>query len=361
MNKYIIALLLPLFLSGCNQDTPALEKQTVRPVKLFEVQDPQLAQIHHFPGRVVPSESAELSFRVSGKLSWLKNRAGSKVKKGEVLARIESMDAMNEYKNRKANFDLAQVEFVRNQQIFNKGLISRAILDQSSAELRSAEAKLAAAKDNLAYTELTAPFDGVITQIKVENHQYVMARDPILLLENRDYIDISIEVPERFIANLANNPNPNNYQSEVTFSALPNQTFMVDFKEAASTPTPGSQTYTIVTTMPKPKNIRLQQGMTAVLTVDFAKLSTITPTQLYTLVPISSIQYTNDKPAQAYVWHYDKTSHQVSRYQVTLGTVSQRGVELTSGVQAGDLIVVAGGHQLLQGQIVKPWEKERGL
>jgi len=360
-------LALSSFISACSDNVEPLEKEVIRPVKLFTVQNPTAHLVRHFPGIVVPSKSAELSFRISGTLTTLTNLAGTLVSKGQVLASLESRDAKNDYESREAAFDLAKAEQDRNQKLLDKGLISKSIFDQAKAELRSATAALAAAKDNMSYTRLTAPFDGIITTVNVENFQDVMAQDPIMLIENKDFVDISIEVPERFVINLADDPNPNGYQSDVSFPSFPGKTFKVSFKEASLAPTAGSQTYTMVATMPRPKNMRLQQGMTAKLTVDFSKLVTINPQKVFVRVPTTSVAYPDDKILNdktyngAVVWRFNPENNQLSKVKVTLGEISADGIEITQGIKPGDIIVSAGVRRLKQGQTVKAWQRERGL
>ncbi|MGB0835950.1 MAG: efflux RND transporter periplasmic adaptor subunit [Psychrobium sp.] len=360
--KLAVFASLITFVAGCGPAVEQLEKQTIRPVKLFTVEDPRQSWIRQFPGKVVASKSAEMSFRVAGNLTELKNLASTKVKQGDVLARLDDVDAKNELESRAAAYDLAVAEHTRNKILFKKGLVSKAILDQMQAQLRAAKAALSAARDQLSYAVLKAPFDGVIANVSVENHQYVKARDLIMLLESRDNVDISVEVPEQFVANLAENPNPNGYLSQVTFPALPGKVFEVSFKEASLTPTPGSQTYTVVATMPKPTGFRLQQGMTASLTIDFSKLNTVLPRKERLIIPVSAIVYPDDKSTnKAHVWRYDANTSQVKIVDVSLGAIGADGIEIIDGLMPEDIVVSAGIHRLKDGQLVKPWVVEQGL
>ena len=69
----------------------------------------------------------------------------------------------------------------------------------------------------------------------------------------------------------------------------------------------------------------------------------------------------NGRSDGARVWRYDAESQTVQSVAVALGTVSDAGVAVLSGLQAGDQVVAAGHQHLAENQQVKPWVKERGL
>ena len=141
-------------------------------------------------GYVVAQRKASISSKATGRLEWLGVAEGSRVKAGDVIARIDDRDVVAQAQSvdatvraARANVDQAevearnaQVEYQRNAELVDRNFISksaldtaRARLDRSKAAVNSAKANLNAALANarnaqvsVDYTQIRAPFDGVI-------------------------------------------------------------------------------------------------------------------------------------------------------------------------------------------------------
>lgn len=141
-------------------------------------------------GYVVAQRKAALAAKATGRLEWLGVEEGSKVKSGEIIARLEGRDSEAVQKQAAASVnaaaalrDQAEVAFrdaqrslARSKELLAQGVVSQADFDAVEARERSSKAALAAAKANLAvsgaaldgaavsvdYTNIRAPFDGVV-------------------------------------------------------------------------------------------------------------------------------------------------------------------------------------------------------
>ena len=141
-------------------------------------------------GYVVAQRKAAISSKATGRLEWLGVAEGSRVKAGDVIARIDNRDVIAQSQSaeaaaraasalvRQAEVERqnAQVEYRRSDELVGKGFISRSALDTAKARLDRAQAAVASAQANLNsaranarnaqvavdYTEIRAPFDGVI-------------------------------------------------------------------------------------------------------------------------------------------------------------------------------------------------------
>ncbi|SUI80827.1 Macrolide-specific efflux protein macA precursor [Shewanella baltica] len=170
-----LAMLLPALLSGCSPAESSVQVDTVRPVKLFEVLNVEAGDFRTFPARVAANSRAELSFRISGQLTELTLVEGQRVAQGSLLAQLDDRDAKNNLMTREAEHELLAADFKRKAELLNRKLISQSEFDSTQAQLKSAKAALAAARDQLSYTRLTAPFSGTIAKRLVDNHQIVQA------------------------------------------------------------------------------------------------------------------------------------------------------------------------------------------
>ena len=141
-------------------------------------------------GYVVAQRKAAISSKATGRLEWLGVAEGSRVKSGDLIARIDNRDVVAQAQSAQASVraaranvrqseverENAQVEYRRNEDLVGKGFISQSALDTAKARLDRAQAGVASAQANLNvalanarnadvavdYTEIRAPFDGVI-------------------------------------------------------------------------------------------------------------------------------------------------------------------------------------------------------
>ncbi len=186
----LLFLCLPaaLLLSACDQ-APAPQEQAPRLVKLFTVEDPAGARLREFPARLKATEEAELSFRIGGQLKTLNVLQGQPVKRGQLIASLDDADQRLRLRDRQASYDLANAQFKRIAQLLERQMISRSEYDQRKAALDSASAALSLARQELDYTRILAPFDGVAANTHVDNFHVVQAKQPIVTLQSGDSLD----------------------------------------------------------------------------------------------------------------------------------------------------------------------------
>ncbi|PIW61510.1 efflux RND transporter periplasmic adaptor subunit [Shewanella sp. CG12_big_fil_rev_8_21_14_0_65_47_15] len=363
-------LLFPVLLSGCSPAESSVQTPPIRPVKLFEVVQLEGGDFRTFPARVAANSRAELSFRISGQLTELALVEGQRVTEGSLLAKLDDRDAYNNLMTREAEHELLAADFKRKVELLNRKLISQSEFDSAQAQLKSAKAALAAARDQLSYTRLTAPFSGTIAKRLVDNHQIVQANQGVLTLQNNSLLDVSIQVPEAMAASLNEYIKQPDFSAKVRFSALEGMEFDARFKEYSTQVTPGTQAYEVVFSLPQPKGIQLLPGMSAELTLALVKATehsktpaaAITPitAPITAIVPVTAIDK-SDQDGKVQVWLYQAQSGEVSPIEVTLGRVTNQGIEILGGINKGDLIVSAGVSQLSNGMKVKPLRWQRGV
>ena len=348
-----------LLLAGCQ---PAPETQTepqVRPVKLFTVNSGGSGVIRQFPAVVEPSENVRLTFRVSGKLTQVLVRPGQTVKEGQLLAKLDETDFALKVEQASARYELSRTQFERSEQLINQKLVSQSVFDEAKAQFQVAAADLKTSQTALSYTELHAPFSGIISRQLVENHENVAAQQPILELQLRDNVDIVIQVPEDVISNVKKDLD---YQPEVIFDSHPEYRYRAKVKEWDARPDAATNSYKVVFTMPTPQEFNLLSGMTANVIAEMDKISRSGTDVSY--IPASALFSPAQQAQNAdkkYVWVYDAATERVTLREVTVGKLSSSGVAVSAGLKTGEQIVSAGVHQLTDGQQVRPWQRERGL
>ncbi|WP_019615640.1 efflux RND transporter periplasmic adaptor subunit [Psychromonas ossibalaenae] len=354
-------------LSGCDSaESAAVQAETVRPVKLITIGDSDFQKNRIFPAELAANQQADLAFRINGELVKLDLIEGQQVKKGQLLAQLDDRDAKNNLLNAEANYDLAELDFQRKQQLLKQKLISKAEFDSARATLKSTKSALNSAQDQLKYTRLTAPFSGVVAKVESDNYQMIQAAQVVLALQGNQLLDVTIQVPESLIISLDKNKLNKQYQPQIRFvSQGPNDdTYPVRYKERSSKVSPGTQTYAVTFSFAPPKNLYVIPGMSAELLLD---MSAIYRSQLseenrgsIEVLPQSAI-VKSDIDGTTNVWRFNTANNRLEAVNVTLGQIRTNGIEVLSGLNKGDQIVAVGAFAVKAGMEVKPLRWERGV
>ncbi len=333
-------------------------RPAVQPVKIYQIQDTDSRGLRSFPAVVEAAEVAQLAFRVGGEIIEFPVRPGSRVEQGQLIARLDPTDYQLVVNQAQAQYDLAEAQFTRTENLVAKEVISPQQFDEVRASRDISKANLETARANLRYTELRAPFAGTIAHVFVEKHETVQPQRPIATLQLDNAIDVSIRVPENLFSQVQRQTD---YQPDVIFPAAPGERFKATLKEWDAMADPASNTFKVVFTLPTPPAVNLLPGMSATVLVDTHAVMAVQADTL--LVPPSAVFSPTGQPADDgfYVWVYQADGGTVTRRAVTVGDVGSAGIEIVEGLAIGDQIVVAGVHQLSEGQPVRPWVKERGL
>ncbi|UXI02283.1 efflux RND transporter periplasmic adaptor subunit [Photobacterium sp. TY1-4] len=340
--KWFVAALGSVWLFGC-QESVTIPEPASRPVKLQAVSVGDTDTYRTFPARIEAGDKAVLTFRVSGQLETVAVRPGAVVRRGQALAKLKTDELEQLLEQARANHELASVQFKRDQQLRRTRVISELAYDESKAALSQATAALEQARANLGYATLLAPYDGSLSLSMVENYEYVAAKEPVMHIQSAGLINVTFQLPDHLLARYQSDLDAN---PKVTFDTLPDQTFPARFKEIDTEADSKTSSYKVTLSMEKPVGHNLLPGMSGQVQISL-------PSGSSGALPSRAIMH---EGKSSYVWRVDADGV-VSKVQVTLD--AQRRV--ISGLNDGDLIVTSGVEQLLEGQVVRAWVKERGL
>lgn len=219
--------------------------------------------------------------QVSGQVSELLVDYNDHVKKGQLLARIDPTLAQAAVIDAEANLQKAQAQALqasrdanRNNELGAAGLVAKSALEQSQssadvarATVRSAQVALDRAKQNLSYTNIYSPIDGVVIERNVSDGQTVAASlsapQLFLIAGDLSHMQILAQVGESDIEQIkADQP------VKFTVQAIPNKSFngKVEQVRLQSTTSDNVVNYTVVVAVDNPEQ-KLLPGMTA--RVDF--------------------------------------------------------------------------------------------
>jgi RND family efflux transporter MFP subunit len=346
-----LALAVTLLLTACSK--PAEPIAAVRPVLVQKVAAGGAAPHDVYPGEIRARIEADLAFRVGGKIVARAVDAGARVKKGQVLARLDPQDARLSLESARANLasaesdaTLAREELDRQADLLAKKFISQSAFDQrknqyhaASAKLEQARAQAGVADNQAAYTTLTADADGIITEVKAEPGQVVSAGQAVMRLAHDGAREVVINLPEGDVGRFKVGQG-----AVVSRWADPAKLLPGAIREIAGAADPATRTYAVRISVPNaPPDAQL--GMTA--NVGFHG----NDTGAVILLPLTAIIRDRDKGEPA-VWIVDPATSKVRLRVVKIGQYREDGVSILAGLDPGDIVVTAGVHKLLPDQQV---------
>jgi len=351
-------------ITACSDSTPLPQPEVARPAKIFTVEGPDALMIRSFPGEVKASDVADLAFRVGGEIMEFQADRGTEVSQGDLLARIDPSDYQAAVDQMRAEYDLSVAQFKRSEELVGRDLISKAEYDQRLAMMKVSEANLARARNNLDYTQLYAPFDGVVARRLAENYESVAAGQVILIVQTIKMIDVLVDVPESIIARVERSQaNRNPRPVQVRFGTDADKTHTAIYKEHETEADVATLTYKVTFSLPVPDNLNVLPGMSATVIADLSHLFRSEAANL-TMVPIEAVFSAEEEPLDSgykQVWVINPETMRASRRDVKVGLFAGNRIAITEGLSEGEMIISAGVNAVVEGMWVRPLERERGL
>ena len=358
-----ITMLLGIFpFWGCQEEVP--QKEMIRPVRAIQVSDPSEFAKRWFPGQAKAIQEVDLSFRVAGPLIKLPVKVGDQVRKGYELARIDPRDfevnlrdAKGQLAREKAVLERAESDYERVLRIRKQdpGAISQAMVDRSRqvmdsarAQIRSLTAAVDSAGDQLSYSYLNAPFDGIITATYVENYETVKAKQPIARLIDHSQIEMIVNLPESMISYADYLKTAGNVM-RVRFDPFPDREIEASIKEIGKEASRTTRTYPVTLLMDQPEDIKILPGMAG----NAASTTPRPGIQGQSQIVIPETAVFSPSGNKTYVWTIDENSKKVSKREVMSGELLDSGITIQEGIEPGEWIATAGVHYLKEGQEVR--------
>lgn len=341
-----LCLVSVVVLGACKPSTEAVAAdQAIRPARIILVATTELEQQHEFVGRVEAAQSIDVTFEVGGPLQKLPVQEGQSVPKGTLIAALDPTDLNLALREAQVQLKLAQQDLDRKQKMLALRSIAPSAVDAAIANHELQQVRLAQARESLADSRITAPFDAYLAQRYVDNFVNVKAGDKIARLNDLHELLIVTSIPDHLLATVSTDQV---LSSSVRFAFAPDQTFAVTYRRNSGEADPVAQTYEVAFALPKPKNFNVLPGMTAKVLV---KLSGTKTTQNITHIPTTALVSHPD--TSFFVWQFDPDSQRVRRLDVEVGTPSKHGIPVLSGLQGGELIVASGASQLHDGMEIR--------
>ncbi|EPH6197252.1 efflux RND transporter periplasmic adaptor subunit [Vibrio parahaemolyticus] len=338
------------FLAGCGEPTTTQVTNPVIKPALVEVVAPQRASDLVFNGVVRASQRADLAFRISGLLTDIKVNEGDSVKKGDLLATLDDRDAKNALASAKLELKNTRQEYERAKAIFEKTqAISKAELDSITTRYNLAKNRVEEAQRKVEYTQIFAPFDGVIGDKKIENFGQIQANQPLFTLQDVAALEVVIDIPHKVMLSGVRNT-----RAIAELASVPEQQFDLSLRTYSTQADANTQTYSVVLGFDDLKGYRVLPGMSVRVFP-----ANDEPQSGESLVTIPLTAVVPDNQGKQFVWVVTSDNRVKKRF-VDVGTVYKDRVVIKDGLKQGEQVLIAGVSSAKEDMEVRPYTDENG-
>lgn len=349
-----------LVLCGCGDQTATGHdvKQVLRPVKFWVAEQSTGGRTRIYSGTSKAGREANLSFKVGGTLEKIPVNVGDSFEKNTLIAGLNRASFELEVEKSRANFALARAEkrnaeskYQRVRDLYENNHSSRDDLDTARTALESANAQVRSAKKSLelalldlSYTELRASEKCSVAEVFTEVNENITAGESIIAAVCGQVNEVEVKVPESLIASINKG-----MSASVRFDAIPDVRFTAKVAEVGVSSANGSSFP--VTLILKQAHSRLRSGLAAEVSFNFP---VVRPELLPIYLPPVAVG--QDRTGRfVFILKPGKNPKAavVHRQPVTIGELTSKGLEITSGVKPGNKIVTAGVSVIRDGLHVK--------
>lgn len=295
----------------------------------------QMQEMIRSTGTLLPDEEVELSFEAQGKLVGIYFDEGRRVKKGELLAKLNDAPLQAQLLKLQAQHKLTEEKLFRQKQLLDRDAISRESYDQVATELQTIEADIKLLEARIAETELRAPFDGIIGLRLISEGAYATTQTPIARLVKISPLKLEFSIPERYAGNVS--PGfPVKFSIDGISKEFQAEVYAVEPKVEINTRT------IVVRAFYPNKNEELKPGRFTSVILILSQLNNAIAIPTQALIP----EMDGEK---VFVYRNGKAE----KIKVTTGLRTESQIEIKSGLKFGDTLLTTATLQLRQGLPVK--------
>jgi RND family efflux transporter MFP subunit len=343
------AALLPL-LAACGDQATSATAKPERPVQVQRVAFQPDATSREFVGVVRARYETDLGFRVAGKITARLVNVGDRVRTGDVIARLDPQDLKLQVESAQAELsaatsNLAQTaaDELRFASLRSRGYAAvadyerkKAAKDEAEGRLERAQRALDLARNQLAYAELKADADGVITAALAEAGQVVAIGQAVARLAHRGEMEAVVALPETWLGEARES------QATVRLWSGPKRQFSARLRELSPQADAMTRTYAARFTIENADEA-VALGMTATVTLSQASEESVAK------LPLAAILNRGNGPS---VYVVDRAGGLELR-PVRVASFTEDTALVTSGVNTGERVVTLGVQKLGAGQKVR--------
>lgn len=307
-------------------------------VEVATVQSLALQDDAQSVGSLRSRQSVVLRPEVAGRIAQIGFAEGQRVRKGQLLVQLDDVLQKAELSQAQAALSIARANLKRNEELVAQAFVAQRVLDESRAALQVAEAQVALAQARLARMRVVAPFDGTVGLSNIHLGDYVKDGADLVNLEDTSQLLVDFRLPERYQPRIAPGQSV-----EVALDALPGQTFAARVQAVDPLLDANGRSIAVRAALQASAGSALRPGMFARVTTVFATQADALMVPEEAIVPQGGKQFVVTLIREG----EGQSARSISRrVEVQLGVRRGAQVQVLSGLQAGQTVVIAGQQRL---------------
>ncbi|WP_281612538.1 efflux RND transporter periplasmic adaptor subunit [Flammeovirga sp. SubArs3] len=355
--KFIYPFLAVLMISISCTNEQYEEEKAIRSVRYLKIEKQNIDDKRTYSGYAVASQEVELSFRNNGIVTEKLVKVGQKVKKGDLLMRLDNVKAKLSFEQSlsalnaaKSDMLTAKSEYIRGKVLYEKGNFTlskyetlKNTFENAINQYASAERKLAIDKEQIRFGYIYAPKDGTIAAVEANLNETVSNGQTVIKLNEGDGINVMVGVPENVISQIN--------QHETVALNFTSSDEILSGRVTEISPIIDNESATF------PVKIELEEiassiysGMVTEVTFNFSSDQEV---HTSIVLPLSAVGEDQEGNFVYYITKDQGDTATVHKRKIQVGDLLDHGIIIESGLTEGDMIVTAGLQTLLTGQTVK--------
>ena len=298
------------------------------------VRSERLTQKLEALGNARANESVDVSSKTSNVVSAVRFRDGERVKAGQVLVQLDDAQARADVAAAQAAVTESESQYNRSRELLNTQALSKSQFDQLEATLKSNRARLQAAQARLEDTVIRAPFSGRVGLRRVSVGTLISPGDVITTLDDTSVIKLDFSVPETFVSQLREG-----LAVRATAPAFPGRSFAGKVASIDSRVDVNTRSVTVRALLAN-EDGALKPGMFLNVALSKDERQTL-------VIPEEALTPEAEKQFVFVV-----ADGKAQRREVRIGGRSPGNVEILTGLDAGERVIVEGTQKVRDGAAV---------
>ncbi|MGD2089813.1 MAG: efflux RND transporter periplasmic adaptor subunit [Candidatus Aminicenantes bacterium] len=344
MKKYFMLVFLMTavifnFVGCASQSTASAEEKKQEeaiPVEVTAVVKGSVSAYFNSTASLEAENEAEVVAKVGGVVEQILVEEGDKVKKDQVLAKLDDDKLALDLAEAEARLKQLESEFKRNQELHQKNIISTEIYERVKSDFEMQKAKAAQARLMKDYTSIRAPISGVIAERLIKVGNMVPQNQPCFHITDFDPLLAVLHAPEKEISKLQENQ-----KAILEVDALPNETFTGKILRISPVVDPQTGTFKVTAVVSDPGG-KLKPGM-------FSRVRIVHDVHSDTLLLPKDAVLTEGNESVVFL----VKDNIVQRETVEIGYINTTHMEIKAGLALGDTVVQTGIGGLKDGSKVE--------
>ena len=329
-----VVLLMSLAACSANETQRAREQHPVVSAQILTLHASSVPAYHITSGIVSSEHRVAIASRISGYIRALPVREGEQVKKGQLLVRVDRMNAKQSLAQARANFTDAGSNLNRYSRLLAEQAITRQEFDKVRLRFRITRSRVKQAKNQLRYAEITSPIHGIVVRKIMNTGDLASPNAPILMVEDPSRLLVETDVSAE-----AANVLQKGDMVDISIPAL-HLTRTGHIRQLVNVANPVSHQFHIKISLDSTLNIR--PGM-------FAEIRFRTGIRHALLVPFTAVIH---RLGLNGIYVVDRRG--IAHYrQIRLGLRRAKRIEVVAGLYAGDRIAWNAKHSLRTGMRIR--------